>query len=140
MSDELPEGWEAWLAYFSASLPQPVEQLATADGEITFHAGEPGEVIVHLTPDLITVSVHSTKRSASLKPIVIARPVGYVRWRRLLPEDATGVVDGLVAAARAARHAMFRTCRSCASVRPPESMFDEDTCMMCASRYQGSIH
>ncbi len=140
MSQDLPEGWEAWLAYFAASLPQPIQQFSSNDGEVTFQAGEPGEVIVHLTPHLITVSIHSFKRSSSLEPIVIARPVGYVRWRRLLPDDATAVVDSLIAAARAARRAMYRLCGACASVRPPEAMYDDDTCLACASTHQGSIH
>jgi len=140
MTEELPEGWEAWLAYFSASLPQPVEQFTSADGDVTFQAGEPGEVIVHLTPHLITVSMHSFKRSSTFEPIVIARPVGYVRWRRLLPDDATAVVDALIAAARGARRAMYRVCRSCDSVHPPESMYDDEICIGCASTHQGSVN
>ena len=61
MSVELPEGWEAWLAFFTAALPRPVEQAQAADGSITFRAGDPGEVIVHLAPNVITVSIFTIR-------------------------------------------------------------------------------
>jgi hypothetical protein len=139
MSTELPEGWEAWLAYFSASLPRPVEQVTAPDGSVTFRGGEPGEVIVHLTPNLITVSLFSVQNTASQR-IVVARPVGYVRWRRLQADDATAVVEAMIAAARAARLASYRTCSTCERTFPPEYMLDEQTCATCASRDNGVVH
>lgn len=139
MTMELPEGWEAWLAFFSASLPRPVEQVPAPDGSVTFRAGEPGEVIVHLTPNLITVSMFSVQNTASQR-IVIARPVGYVRWQRLLLDDATAAVEALIAAARAARQATYRTCSSCERTYPPEYMFDDQSCATCASRDNGVVH
>lgn len=139
MTLELPEGWEAWLAYFAAALPRPVEQNAAPDASVTFRGGEPGEVIVHLTPSLITVSMFSVQNTDTQR-IVIARPVGYVRWRRLLPEDATAVVESLIAAARGARLATYRTCGTCDRTYPPEFMADDQTCATCASRDNGVVH
>jgi hypothetical protein len=154
VSADLPEGWEAWLAYFSASLPDPVTQTVAPDGTVAFHAGDPGEVIVHLAPDLITVSSFSVRWSRAaagprrggaghglaLQPLIVAKPAGYVRWRRLPPNNAQAVVDALVAAARAARLATFRVCDQCERTWPPELMYDDETCDGCAARAGSRVH
>jgi hypothetical protein len=140
VTGELPEAWEEWLAFFSASLPRPVEQMIAPDGSVTFQAGDPGEVIIHLTPHLITVSLFTVHRTRSSQSLVVARPIGYVRWRRLLPEDAMAAVEALISATRAARVASFRTCTVCERTLPPERLFDEQTCTDCAARGRESIH
>jgi hypothetical protein len=141
VSDDLPEGWEAWLAFFSASLPRPVEQTTAPDGSVTFQSGDPGEVIVHLSKHLITISLFSLHWTrSSRQALVVARPIGYVRWRRLLPDDATAAVEALVAAARAARLASFRTCTICERTLPPEWLFDEQTCAECSAVDHGVVH
>jgi hypothetical protein len=140
MSDELPEGWEAWLAFFTASLPQPVEQSTAPDGSVTFRAGDPGEVIVHLTANVITVSMFTVQWARPHEPLIVAKPVGYVRWRRVLAEGATAAVEALVNAARAARLSRFRTCDICERNMPPEYMHDERTCDSCAARERGVVH
>jgi hypothetical protein len=137
---ELPEGWEAWLAFFAASLPHPVQQVAGEDGTVTFRAGDPPEVIVHLAPSLITVSMFSIVWARPDQPLVVARPVGYVRWRRLDAEHGTRVIETLVDAARAARRATFLTCEACERSVPPEGMFDARVCDACAARDHGRVH
>jgi hypothetical protein len=140
MTPDLPEPWEAWLAFFAASLPRPVEQSTAPDGSVTFRGGSPGEVIVHLAPSIITVSIFTVRGDFTRRPIVVARPVGYVRWRRVLPDDAIRVVESLIAAARAARLAEFRTCTLCERTWPPEHMADERTCVGCARLDNGIVH
>jgi hypothetical protein len=140
MTDDLPEGWEEWLAFFTASLPQPVGQQTAPDGSVTFHAGDPGEVIVHLAPAVITVSLFTIQWTGRGEPLIVARPVGYTRWRRLPSEHATRIVEAMIAGARAARLATFRSCRACERTMPPELMHDEELCESCAARDKGQVH
>jgi hypothetical protein len=128
---DLPEGWEAWLAYFAAALPQPVEQRPLPDGSVVFQAGDPREVIVHLMPGTITVSQYVVSRLHD-EELVVARPVGRVLWRRLFNDDATAAVEALIAGARAVRRATFQRCEVCEQHKPPEAMADEVTCRACA--------
>lgn len=131
---DLPEGWEAWLAYFSAALPQPVEQTSLPDGTVVFQAGDPREVIVHLMPRTVIVSLYTVQWAGLGEPIVVARPVGRLMWRRLPIEAATTAVEAVIDAARTARRATFRTCESCEVTKPPEEMQDERMCRRCAGR------
>lgn len=138
--DDRPEGWEEWLAYFENALPAPVEQAAAPDGSITYRSGDPGEVIVHLSPGTITVSQFTVQFMAPDQPMIVARPVGYLKWRRVDANHATAVVEALLSAARAARRATFRTCVSCETLRPPEMMADEGMCLLCAAPTRDTVH
>ena len=132
MPATLPEGWEDWLAFFSAQLPRPIEQVEAEDGSLTFTAGDPGEVIVHLTPSVIRVGEFSVEWRGSDEPEVRARWLGRVYWRRIPPPLAIPVVERLIDAAREMRRSRFRTCEVCEKRFPPESMFDDTTCQECA--------
>lgn len=138
--DDRPEGWEEWLAYFENALPAPVEQATAPDGSITYRSGNPGEVIVHLSPATITVSLFTVQFASPSQAMVVARPIGYVKWRRLDVNHATAVVEALVTAARAARRATFRTCSSCETLRPPETMTDDGVCLLCAAPVRDQVH
>jgi hypothetical protein len=131
--EDLPEGWEAWLAFFTASLPEPVEQAQLPDGSMLFRAGDPGEVIVHLMPGTITVSLFTVRSAPGGEPLVVARPVGRVLWRRLELDHATHAVDALIKAARSTRRASFRLCDVCEELKPPEAMREESLCESCAA-------
>lgn len=139
-ADDRPEGWEEWLAYFENALPGPVEQATAPDGSITYHYGDPGEVIVHLSPATITVSQFTVQFASPSRPMVVARPVGYLKWRRIDTNHAAAAVEALVSAARAARRATFRTCASCETLRPPEMMTEEGVCLLCAAPTHDTVH
>lgn len=127
----LPSGWEHWLAYFAARLPQPVFR-EDSDDAITYVAGDPGEVIVRLSPRAIDVAEFTVRTSAG--PSTIApRWLGRVRWPRIPDDRAIELVEALIATARELRRSRFRECALCERPTPPEAMHDEWTCRACAA-------
>lgn len=136
--EDLPEGWEDWLAFFAAQLPQPLDR-DEVEGVVTFVAGDPGEVIVQLTPHVIRVAEYVASREAAATrgtpgaTGARARWLGRIYWQRMPPTAAISVVESLVGAARETRRSRFRTCPWCERHLPPEQMLDETTCRRCAA-------
>jgi len=129
---QIPEGWEDWLAFFGAQLPQPVQAREGEDGTFTFTGGDPGEVIVHLTPTVIRVAEFTGRVTDGLT--IRPRWLGRVYWRRMLSVVAIPIIERLINAAREMRLSRFRTCEICEKRLPPEWMFDDTTCQRCANR------
>jgi hypothetical protein len=131
MSLHYPHGWEHWLAFFAARLRAPVQSEEHEDGSISYVAGDPGEVVVHLSPETITVGAY-TIDPAQDGPVVTAREIGTVRWPRLDQDEALAIVERLIQAARRVRRDTFTTCARCERDTPPEWMFDDEICRDCA--------
>jgi hypothetical protein len=74
----LPPGWEDWLAFFAARLPEPVTREDAEDGTVTYLAGDPGEVIVQLSQRAIAVSEFRVRLDASGVPVAIPRLLGRI--------------------------------------------------------------
>lgn len=137
---ELPEQYEQWIAFIASMLPQPVDQQQFPDGSVVFEAGDPREVVVRLTPTVIVVSEYLAVWKGPETPLVIARRVGAVNWRRLPESDAMKVVESLVHGARQSRQSTYRVCRYCDRTTPPEWMHDEDVCQRCAEPHLRVVH
>jgi len=129
---QIPEGWEDWLAFFSAQLPRPVQARVGEDGTFMFTGGDPGEVIVQLTPSVIRVAEFSVRVTDGLT--IRPRWLGRVYWRRMPSILAIPIVERLIDAAREMRHSRFKTCQICEKRLPPESMFDDTICQRCTNR------
>jgi hypothetical protein len=129
----VPSEWDEWLAFFSASLPDPVRTEHRDDGAVVFTAGEPVEVVVRLTPRWIGVATVAVRRGAE-GPRLVPLGAGRIRWPRLTPRRALAAVEALVGAARATRRARFASCDACDTLTPPESMTRDGICLRCAAR------
>ena len=127
---QIPEGWEDWLAFFSARLPRPVQEREGEDGTFTFTGGDPGEVIVQLTPSVIRVAEFSVRATDGLT--ISPHWLGRIYWRRMPSVLAIPIIERLIDAAREMRHARFATCQICEKRLPPEWMFDDTICQRCA--------
>jgi len=128
----IPEGWEAWLAFFRARLPDPVEEVGTDEGAVRFQAGDPVEVEVRLGPRSITVFECVGDESGPAPRRVRPRRLATVRWTALAEDAGVAVVSTLVEAARRSRRATYRPCARCERATPPERMHDDQICEPCA--------
>jgi hypothetical protein len=134
MTDDFPEGWEDWLAFFGAQLPAPVKRFESGSGTLTFVAGDPPEVVVRLTHRAIRVAeVHRLSRRDAAR-VVHYRWVGRIAWRWLPGRHSVKMVEQLVAAARQGRLGRYGACFVCGRRLPPEWMADADTCRRCVKR------
>jgi hypothetical protein len=127
----IPEGWEAWLAYFRARLPRPIEEVTRDAGSICFQAGDPPEVVVRLGLRSITVFECVGDESGPPPRSVRLRRLATVRWTALSEDAGVAIVSALVEAARRARRATYRICARCERPTAPERMHDE-ICEPCA--------
>lgn len=129
----IPEGWEAWLAYFRARLPRPIEEIACDAGALRFQAGDPPEVVVRLGLRAITVFQCAGDESGPPPRSVRLRRLATVRWTALSEDAGVAVVSALVEAARRARRATYRICARCERPTAPERMHDGEICEPCAA-------
>jgi hypothetical protein len=132
--------FEQWHAFIAAQLGDPIERDDRAEGETYFTSGDPGEVIVRLTPTSVTVWEYAATWDSAFTQVVTPRLVGSVRWRRVSERAATKVVQTLIEAAREARRGKFRVCAHCGVKQPPEWMHDRDVCVSCAQGHSGAVH
>lgn len=131
-TNDYPEGWEDWLAFFGAQLPRPVRREEQEDGALTFVAGAPPVAVVRLTHSSIRVGrVVGIARRADSR-FVQYRWVGQVAWPHLPGRRAVHLVEQLVTTARELRLAQYRTCFVCNRRLPPEWMAEVDICRRCA--------
>lgn len=138
--EDLLEGWEDWIAFFEARLPQPLDRADGDDGSITYTSGQPAEVVVRLTRSAIVVSQFAVAWDGPHRLVPAPRRIGSLRWRRLGSSRAIAVVEHLLAAAREARRESYLVCRSCERSHPPEWMHDEWTCQDCSEAHRGAVH
>lgn len=137
---DLLDGWEDWIAFFEARLPQPIERVDGDDGSITYTSGQPAEVVVRLTRGAIAVSEFAVAWDGPHRLVPAPRRLGSVRWRRLGSSRAIAIVEHLLAAAREARRSSYLLCRTCDRTHPPEWMHDEHTCHDCAAAHADVVH
>jgi hypothetical protein len=134
------ESFEQWQAFIAAQLGDPVEREERAAGETYFTSGDPGEVIVRLTPASVTVWEYAVTWDSAYTQIITPRLIGSVRWRRVSERAAAKVVQMLIEAARESRRAKFRLCQHCQERQPPEWMHERETCISCAQGRSGAVH
>ena len=126
---EYPEGWEEWVAFLTAHLPEPIREEVTLHGVTLFTAGDPPEVVVRLSHSSITVSGFTSEPEG---PVLRPQRLGIIMWRRLPSGKAMALATGLIASAHEMRLATYRRCYYCEKMKPPEQMHEEDVCLACA--------
>jgi len=131
---------DEWIAFVSTHLPEPVSREEAADGTICFTGGDPGEVIVTVSPSTIAVLEYAVRWDTPYTPMVKPRLIGEVKWRRARNAETTRAVSALIAATRESRRAKFRRCEECERVLPPAWMHDDRICQTCAEQELGVVH
>lgn len=130
---------DEWIAFISTHLPEPLERHEEADGWMTFTGGDPGEVIVRLSPTAIVVFEYAVQWDSPHTPTLAPRRIGVVHWRRARNHATVKAVGALIAAAREARRSKYRVCEMCEVPTAPEWMHG-DVCQSCAERHLGVVH
>jgi hypothetical protein len=134
------ERFEQLIAFLGSHLPEPVEQQSDGAGSIIFTGGSPGEVIAYLTESIVAIAEFRVRWEDPGTPVVKARRVGVLRWRRLPETALMNAIASLIKGAREMRLARYRTCRFCGTSNPPEWLQSEDLCQTCAERESGTVH
>ena len=134
------ERFEQLIAFLSSHLPEPVEQEGDGTGGIVFTGGSPGEVIAYLTDSTVEIAEFGVRWESPGTPVVKARRVGVLKWRRLPETALMNAVASLIKGAREMRLARYRTCRYCGTSNPPEWLQSDDVCLTCAERELPTVH
>jgi hypothetical protein len=132
--------WEELVVSLTHELPQPVSQETGLDGTTVLVGGDPGEVMVRLTPSCVVVSEFAVRWRGPHEAITSPISFGTVRWRRLDGVPALTILRTLISAARDSRRAKYRACRVCEATRPPEWMREDDVCDRCAEGHFRTGH
>jgi hypothetical protein len=114
---------ETWRTLIRSMLPPPVAE----QDDHTLLGGEPGEVLVELSPEAIRVSQY-VSRSIAPGPRPAAREVARFDPRAAKPRD----VARAIARTRGRRLGAYRWCADCRAMQPPEWMFEAELCQECA--------
>lgn len=133
---DAPERFEQLLAFLASNLPAPVVEEGGRGGAVVFTAGEPAEVVVEVTAASVIVSEFAgtwTERDA-LQPR--PRRVGVLHWKRLPETPLFNALAALIRGAAQARRARYRKCERCEALTPPEWMFSDEVCHLCAKPAQ----
>jgi hypothetical protein len=134
------ERFEQLIAFLSSHLPEPVEQEGDGTGGIVFTGGSPGEVIAYLTDSIVEIAEFGVRWENPGTPVVKARRVGVLKWRRLPETSLMSAIASLINGAREMRLARYRTCRYCGISNPPEWLQSDDVCLTCADRELRTVH
>ena len=140
MTDRNPIDREFLLRELRELLAAPVREETQLDGSVVMIGGHPGEVVVRVCADKLSVAVFSVRWEGPHTPAVRPNHFATLSWRRLPASTLMMTLHGLISAAREVRTAKYRRCERCGEMNPPEWMHDEKTCQSCAERHLGVVH
>ena len=136
MADTIKE----WCDLRMARLPEPVRSDTSADGAIIFTGGDPGELVVRLTPSAVCVSEFRVEWEHPHSPVAHPRRVGSVAARHIAKPFVLAAIGALIDAARDSRRSKFRECGYCKQLKAPEEMHGDSVCQSCAKRHLGTVY
>jgi hypothetical protein len=131
---------ESLVEYVKELLPDPIRESEGLDGALTMVGGDPGEVIVRLTADDVSVSLFSVQWDGPHTPRVLPRPFASLVWSQIPAASLMMAIHALVAAASEVRRSSYSVCERCGKTKPPEWMHGESICRSCAERELGVVH
>jgi len=113
-------------------LPDPLREESQLDGSTVFVGGDPGEVIVRVSGNKVSIAEFSVRWDGPCSSVVRPKQIATLNWKRMSSLRATLALRDLVDSACETRRSKFRKCRKCEETYPPEGMIDEDICFSCA--------
>jgi hypothetical protein len=140
MSDLQPIDRKYLLQEIHQHLPDPVSEETELDGDFVLVGGEPGEVIVRISDNKVSVAVFSIQWDGPHTPVVHPKLVGTINWQRLPASTTLMTLHQFITAAVEIRRAKYQKCERCGETKPPEWMHGKGICQSCAERYLGVVH
>ena len=140
MSDLEPIDRDYLLQELQEFLPDPVREETQLDGEVVLVGGDPGEVIVRISGNKVSIAVYSVRWEGPHTPVTRPKQLATLKWKRLPASTTMMTLHGLISAAIEIRRAKYRKCERCGETNPPEWMHDEQTCHSCAEKHMGVVH
>lgn len=137
MSSEEPIEKEYLLKSIEDMLPDPVAHENQLDGDVVMVGGDPGEVIVRISGNKVSVALYTVRWETPYTPVVRPKPLAALNWRSLPGSTTMTTLHELVSAAVQMRRADFQKCSRCGETKPSESMHEDQVCQACAQRYLG---
>jgi hypothetical protein len=131
---------EALLDEIKRLLPHPLREETQLDGDVVLVGGDPGEVIVRIKEDILSIAVYSVRWEGSHTPVVRPEDLGTLNWRQLPGSRIIVALHCLIESAVELRRSRYGKCVRCRKVTPPEWMHNENTCQSCAERHLGVVH
>jgi len=123
-----------------AYLPVPVREESQLDGAEVFVGGDPGEVVVRVRKNRVSVSIYAVEWEGPHTPVTRSKGIGKLNWKRLPAPRLLMALRILIESAREIRRSRYGKCELCGKSNPPEWMHDGKTCQLCAERHLGVVH
>ena len=140
MSDLEPFDRDFLLREIWELLPAPIREETQLDGDLNLVGGDPGEVIVRINGNKVSIAVFSIRWDGPGEPTVRPKQLATLNWKRLPSATTMMTLHGLISAAIEIRRSKYRKCEKCEEIKPPEWMHDEDICQSCAERHLGVVY
>ena len=121
-------------------LPDPVCEDTPLDGELVFVGGDPGEVIVRIRKNKVSIAVYSVHWDGPHTPVVHPKWLATLHWKRLPAARTMMELHSLIESAIEIRRSKYRKCQRCGETKPPEWMHGDGICQSCAEGYLGVVY
>lgn len=122
------------LKQIHATMPLPIREEVCADGSLVYVGGDPGEVVIRIAQDRITVSMFEIEWEGSHTPVVSPQPLMELHWKCLPAKLLTTFLHEMIEVAGKLRRSKYRKCERCGDTKPPEWMHDNGSCQSCDER------
>ena len=140
MTNPEPLDQDLLMAEIRERLPEPIREETQLDGSLVMVGGDPGEVVVQVVGNKVSVSLFSVRWEGPHTPVVCPRRLASFNWKRLPASRLMMVLYEAIESAVELRRSRYRKCKRCGEAKPPEWMHDEKTCQSCAERHLGVVH
>lgn len=121
-------------------LPVPIREDDELPGEVVLVGGEPGEVIVQIYRNKVTVSVYGARWDGPHTLVLRPKRLASLDWMQLPAATIKTILPELIGAATKLRRAQYRKCKMCNETNPPEWMHGDDICQSCATAHCGVVY
>ena len=112
MSDLKPIDRDYLLQELQEQLPNPVREETQLDGDVVLVGGDPGEVIVRINGNKVSIAVFSIRWDGPHTPTVRPKQLATLNWKRLPASTTMMTLHGLISAAIEIRRSKYRKCEN----------------------------
>ena len=99
MSDLEPFDRDFLLREIWELLPAPIREETQLDGDLNLVGGNPGEVIVRINGNKVSIAVFSIRWDGPGEPTVRPKQLATLNWKRLPSSTTMTTLHGLISAA-----------------------------------------
>jgi len=116
------------------------KEETSINGSTTFVSGNPGEVVVRLKSNKVSVAMFAVKWEHVHLPVVKPKAWASLNWKLIPAAQLLLYLQTLIDSVRLVRLGKYRQCEFCGVMTPPEWQHDKKTCMSCAENHLGVVH